>query len=133
MKLLLIMNEERQLPEGVFTDRELNISIGRKLITTPLDANDDIIMMDKLACIMGVVFSLDKLDNTDNLEDRRLSNVLLRYHVTGSVELTSFEPVAPQYKRLKNDEFTSLTLRIMDRKDNGITDGPGMTIVLHIR
>ena len=53
--------------------------------------------------------------------------------MTGSEEFTNIKPVAPQYKRLKNGEFASLTLRIMDQKDNGIIDGPGMTIVLHIR
>ena len=35
-KVLLIMNEEKQLSEVVFTNREINVSIGRKLITTPL-------------------------------------------------------------------------------------------------
>ena len=92
-------------------DRELNASLGRKLITTPMDGNNEIIKMDKLACITEMVFSLDELNNTDNLEDRRLSNVLLRYHVTGSEEFTSFEP---QFKRHKNGEFASQTLRIMD-------------------
>ena len=83
-KVHLIMNEEKQLPEGVFMDRKLNVSVGRKLITTPLNANDNIIKMDKLACITEMVLSLDELDSTDNLKDGRLSNVLLRYHVTGS-------------------------------------------------
>ena len=86
LKVLLIMNEERQLQEGVLMDRELNASIRRKLITTPLDANDNIIKTEKLTCIMEMVLRLEELDNTDNLEDRRLSNVLLRYHVTGSVQ-----------------------------------------------
>ena len=90
------------MQEGVFMDRELNASIGRKLISTPLDANDNIIKTDKLVCITEVVFSLNELDNTDNLEDERLSNILLSYHVTSSEEFTSFEPVAPQYKRFKN-------------------------------
>ena len=133
LKVLLIMNEERQLPEGVFTDRELNTFIGRKLITTPLDANDNIVKTDKMACVTEVVLNLDKLNNTDNLEDRRLNNVLLKNHVTGSEEFTSFEKVAPQYTRLEKGKFTLLTLRIMEQKDNGITDGQGMTTVLHIR
>ena len=69
VKVLLIMKKERQLPEGVFMDRELNESIERKLITTPLDANDNIIKTDKLAHVMEMVLSLDELNNTDNLED----------------------------------------------------------------
>ena len=129
VKVLLIMNEEKMLPEKMFLDRNLNTSVGRKVITTPLDTNDNIIKGDKLACVTKVVISLDELDNTDNLEDGRLSNVLLRYHVTGSEKFTSHT----QYKRLKNGEFTSLTLRIMDQKDNSITDGLGMAIILHIR
>ena len=133
VKVLLMTNEERQLLGGVFMDRELNTSIGRKLITTPLDANNYIIKTDKLACITEVVLSLDELNNTVKLENRKLRNIPHRYHVTSSQEFMGFEPVAPQYKRLKNGEFASLTLRITDQKDNGITDGPGMTIVLHIR
>ena len=127
LKVLLITNEERQLLEGVLTDRKLNASIGSKLITTLLCANNNIIKTNKLACFMKVVLSLDELNNTDNLEDGRLSNFLLRYHVTGSEEFMS------QYKRLQNSEFTSLTLRIMDQKDNDITDGLRLTMVLHIR
>ena len=53
--------------------------------------------------------------------------------MTGSEEFMSFEPITPQYKRLKNGEFTSLTLRIIDQRNKGITDGLGMIIVLHIR
>ena len=47
LKVLLIMNKEKQLLERVFMDRELNVSIGKTLITTPMDANDNIIKMDK--------------------------------------------------------------------------------------
>ena len=132
LKVLLITNEERQLLEGVFMDGELNVPIGRKLTTTPLDANDNIVKTDKLVCVTEMVLSLDELNNTDNLDDGRLSNVLLRYHVIASEQFMSFEPVAPQYKRLKNGKFTSLTLRMMDQKDNGITVGLGMTIVLYV-
>ena len=74
-----------------------------------------------------------ELDNTDNQEDRNLSNVLLRHHETANAEFTSFEPVTPQFKGLKNWELNSLTLKTMDQKDNSITDSLGMTIVLHIR
>ena len=88
---------------------------------------------DKFAHVMEVVLSLDKLNNTDNLEDEKLSNVLLRCQVTCSEEFMSFEPVALQYKRLKNGEFTSLILRMIDPKDISITDGLELIIVLHIR
>ena len=65
------------------------------------DADENVMKMDKFAGIMEMVLSLDKLDNTDKLEDERLSSILLRYHVAGSEEFMSFEPVAPHYKRLK--------------------------------
>ena len=101
VKVLLITNEEKMLPEKMFLDRDLNTFVGRKVITTPLDANVNIIKVDKLACVTEMVISLDELDNTDNLEDRRLSNVLLRYLVTGSEEFKSFEPVTPSIRDLK--------------------------------
>ena len=101
---MLIMNKEKQLLEWVFMDRELNMSVGRKLITTPLDVNDNIIKTDKLAHVMEVALSLDKVDNTDNLEDGRLNNVLLRYHVTGSEEFKSFEPITHQYNLSVNSK-----------------------------
>ena len=43
------------------------------------------------------------------------------------------EPKTPQYRKLKNGEFTSLNLRITDQNNNVITDGPQVTVVLHIR
>ena len=133
MNAQLITNEEKLLPKGKFTGRELSAFVGRKEVTTLLDTNENVVKMDKLACVMEVVFSLDELDNTDFLEDRNLSNVLLRHHVTANGEFTSFEPVAPQYNKLNKGEFASLTLRIMDQKYDSITDGLGMTTVLHIR
>ena len=42
-------------------DREQNISIRKKLITTLLDANDNIVKMDKLACITEMILSLNEL------------------------------------------------------------------------
>ena len=44
-----------------------------------------------------------------------------------------FEPDIPQYKKLKNGEFTSLTIRKADQNNNTITDGPQVTVVRHIR
>ena len=80
-----------------------------------------------------MILNLDELDNTDNLEDERPSNILLTYHVTADKDFTCFEPNIPQYKKLKNGELVSLTLRITDQKNGIITDGPQVTVVLHIR
>ena len=52
---------------------------------------------NKLAGIMEVVLNLDKLDNTDNLENRKPSNTLFMYHVTAYEDFTHFEAYTPQY------------------------------------
>ena len=80
-----------------------------------------------------MVLNLNELDNTDNLEDGHFSNALLTYHVTANEDFTRFKPQTPQYKKLNNGEFVSLTLRITDQKNNIITDSPKVTVVLHIR
>ena len=53
--------------------------------------------------------------------------------MTSDGDFICFEPDIPQYKKLKNGEFTSLTLRIMDQNGNVITDGLQVTVVLHVR
>ena len=69
---------------------------------------------NKLAGFTEMVISLNELKNSDNLEDGKPRNVLLRHHMTK--ECTNYEPVIPQYKKLKNGKFTSITLTIMDQK-----------------
>ena len=44
-----------------------------------------------------------------------------------------FEPYIPQYKKLKNGEIVSLTLRITHMKNSIMTDGLAKTVVLHIQ
>ena len=124
----MITNEEGQLPEGVFTGRELNEFVGRKRITASLDTKENVLKANKLAGIMEMVISLDELDNNDNLESGRLSSILRQYYVSDSEEFINFEPVTTQYKRLKNWELNS---EIMDQKGNTITNCLGMTIVLN--
>ena len=92
-----------------------------------------VIKKNKLKGITEMSLNLNELDNSDNLEDGRPSNSLLTYHVTSNKDFMSFEPQTPQYKKLKNREFTFLTLRIKDQNNNIITDGPQVTVVLHIR
>ena len=53
--------------------------------------------------------------------------------MTDDKDFTRFEPQTPQYRKLKNGEFTSTNLRITDQNNNVITDGPQVTVVLHIR
>ena len=96
-------------------------------------SDDWVIKTNKLEGITEMIINLDELDNTDNLEDGRPSNALLTYHVTADEGFMRFEPNIPQYKKLKNRKFTSLSLRITDQNGNIITDGPKVTVVLHIR
>ena len=70
-----------------------------------------------------MVFNLDELDNTNNLENGSPSNTLFTYHVTSYVSYC---------KKHKNGEFVSLTLRIKYMKNSIVTDGPMTTVVLHI-
>ena len=71
-----------------------------------------------------MIINLDELNNSNNLDDGRPSNTLFMYHVTDDKDFTRFEPQTPQYRKLKNDMITSLTLRITDQNNNIITDGP---------
>ena len=88
--------------------------------------------MNKLKVIIEIPLNLNELNNSDNLQDGRPSNELLTYHVTSNEDFMYFEPQTPQYRKLKNGEFTSLNLRITDQNNNVITDGLQVTVVLHI-
>ena len=80
-----------------------------------------------------MMINLNELNDSDNLKDGRPSNELLTYHVTDDEDFTRFEPQTPQYRKLKNGEFTFLNFRMTDQNNNIITDGPQVTVVLHIR
>ena len=73
------------------------------------------IKMNKLANITEMIFNLEEINNTDNLEDRRPSNTLFTYYVSGSEDFMHFEPKTTQYKKLKNGKIVSLTLKITDQ------------------
>ena len=96
------------------------------------EIDDEVTKTNKLKGITEMIINLDELNNSINLKDGRPSNELLTYHVTDDKDFTRFEPQNPQYKQLKNGEFTSLNLRITDQNNNVITDGLQITVVLHI-
>ena len=75
---------------------------------------------------------LNELDNSNNLEDGLPSNTLFTYYVTGPEYSMHFEPVTPQYKKLKSGMNNSLSLKITDQAGKVISNGPGTTVVLHI-
>ena len=98
-----------------------------------LDSRNDIQRTNKLVNGTKITISLNKLNNSDNLEDGKPSNTLFAHFVTSPEHFTGFEPQSPQYEKLKNDTITSLTLAITDQNNNIITDGPEVTVVLHIQ
>ena len=115
-----------------YAGRELISILEGMVAFTHFVKDDRVVKMNKLRGITEMIFNLNELDNTDNIEDERPGNALLAFHVTANEDFTRFEPHIPQYKKLKNGKLVSLTLRIMDQKNNIITDGPQVTVVLHI-
>ena len=114
-------------------DRELLSMLEGIIELNQFEVDDQVTKTNKLKGITEMIINLDELDNSDNLRDGTPSNELLTYYVTDDKDSAHFEPDTPQYKALKNGEFTSLTLRITDQNNNVITDGPQVTVVLHMR
>ena len=133
IEMLSVTGKKIVLNKGVYTDNELNPLIGMELKSQMLDSRNDIQRTNKLVKGTKITISLNELNNSDNLEDGKPSNTLFMYFVTSPEYFTRFEPQSPQYKKLKNDTITSLTLAITDQNNDIITDRPEVTVVLHIR
>ena len=127
-----ISNMKRMILSGTYAGRELLSMLEEIVELNQFEVDDQVTKMNKLKGITEMIINLDELNNTNNLKDGRPSNSLLMHHVTSNEDFMSFEPHIPQYKALKNGEFTSLALRITDQNINAITDGPQVTVVLHI-
>ena len=132
-ELLLKTGKKIVLNKGVYMNKELNTLIGTELKSQMLDSRNDILRTNKLVNGTKITISLNELYNSDNLEDGKPSNTLFTYFVTSPEYFMCFEPQSPQYKKLKNDTITSLTLTITDQNNDLITDGLEVTVVLHIR
>ena len=128
-----ISDTKKLIPSKTYAGREFISMLEGMVELAHFEADDQVIKTNKLRGITEMDLNLNELDITDNLEDGRPSYSLLTYNVTDDKDFTRFEPHTPQYKKLKNGDFTSLTLRITDQKNNIITDGPQVTVVLHIR
>ena len=128
-EVLSITDKKIVLNKGVYMDKELNSLIGMELKLQMLDSRNDIQRTNKL--VNGTKITV--IFNSDNLEDGKPSNTLFTYFVTSPEYFMHYEPKSPQYKKLKNDTITSLTLAITDQNNDIITDGPDVTVVLHIR
>ena len=133
IEVLLKTSRKIVLNKGVYMDKELNSLIGMELRMQMIDSREDVLRTNKLEKVKKMTISSNELDNSDNLQDGRPSNTFFTYYVTGSEYSTHFKPCTPQYKKLKNGMITSLTLKITDQAGNIVTDGPGTTVVLHIK
>ena len=123
---------KKLIPSKTYAGRELLSMLEGMTAFTQFVNDERVSKKNKLRGITEMIINLNEFDNSDNLKDGRPSNTLLTYHVTDDKDFTHFDPHTPQYKRLKNRDLTSLTLRITDQKNNIITDGPQVTVVLHI-
>ena len=128
-----ISDSKKLIPSGSYAGRELISMLEGIVELKQFEVDDQVTKTNKLKGITEITLNLDELNNSVNLKDGRPSNELLTYHMTDDKDFTRFEPQNPQYKKLKNEEFTSLTLRITDQNNNVITEGPQVTVVLHIR
>ena len=133
IEVLSITGKKIVLNKGVYTGKELNSLIGTELKSQMLDSSNDIQRTNTLVNGTKITISLNELDSSDNLKDGKPSNTLVTYYVTSPEYFTLFEPQSPQYKKLKNDTITSLSLAIMDQNNNIITDGLETTVMLNIR
>ena len=131
LKLKLVDGSEKEVLNKTYTSRELNAFVEGKHIISDLGNDPWIIKTNKLAKVTNMIFKLDELDNTNNLEDGEPSNTLFTYYMPGSEDFMRFEPKTPRYEKLKNGEIVSLTLRITYQNNNIITNGPGTTVVFH--
>ena len=127
-----ISDAKKMIPSGTYASRELLSMLEGIIERNQFEIDDQVTKKNKLKGITEITLNLDELDNSDNLKDVRPSNELFTYHVTSNEDFMHFEPQNTQYKKLNNGEFTSLNLRITDQ-NNVITDGPQVTVVLHIR
>ena len=128
-----ISNTKKLIPSGRYAGRELISMLEGIIELNQFEVDDQVTKTNKLKGITEITLNLNELNNSNKLKDRRPSNELLTYHVTDDKDFTHFEPQTPQYRKLKNGEFTSLNLRITDQNNNVITDGPQVTVVLHVR
>ena len=127
-----ILDAKKTIPSGIYAGRQL-LSIAERIVElNQFEIDDQVTKTNKLKGITEITLNLDELNNSVNLKNGRPSSELLIYHVTDDKDFTRLEPQNPQYKKLKNGEFTSLNLRIADQ-NNVIIDGPQVTVVLHIR
>ena len=133
LRSVMDSDSKKLIPSGTYASRELLSMLEGIVELDKFLVADQVTKTNKLKGITEMIINLDELNNNVNLKDGRPSNTLFTHHVTDDKDFMHFEPQTPQYKALKNGEFTSLTLRITDQNYSVITDGLQVTVVLHIR
>ena len=128
-----ISDTKKMIPSGTYAGRELLSMLEGMVELNEFLLDDQVSKKNKVKGITEMILNLNELDNSDNLKDGRPSKELLTYYVTDDKDFMHFEPCTAQYKKLKNDTITSLTLKITDQNGNIITDGLHVTVVLHIK
>ena len=102
-----ISNTKQLIPSRTYAGREMLSMLEGMVELNKFLVDDQVTKTYKLKGITEMIINLDEVDNSNDLEDGRPSNSLLTYDVTSNEDFASFEPQNPQYKKLKNGEFTS--------------------------
>ena len=102
-----ISDTKKIIPSGTYAGRELLSMLEGIIDLNQFEVDDQVIKTNKVKGITEMIINLDELNNSDNLKDGRPSNTLFMYFVTDDKDFTHFEPQTPQYRKLKNGEFTS--------------------------
>ena len=77
-----ISDTKKLIPSRTYAGRELFSILEGMIELAHFETDDQVIKKNKLRGIIEMIFDLNELDNTDNLEDGRPSISLLTYHVT---------------------------------------------------
>ena len=101
IEVLSVTGKKIVLNKGVYMDKEQNSLIGMKLKSQMLDSRNDIQRTNKLVNGTKITISLNKLDNSDNLEDGKPSNTLFTYFVTSPEYFMLFKPQSHNIKNLR--------------------------------
>ena len=102
-----ISDRKKMISSGTYASRQLLSMLEGIIELNQFEVDDQVTKTNRLKGITEITPNLDELNNSDNLKDGRPSNSLLTYYVTSNEDFTRFEPQNPQYKKLKNREFTS--------------------------
>ena len=99
---------QKLISSKTYAGREL-LSVLEGLTAFTHFVNDDrVVWTNKLSGITEMILNLDKLHNTDNLEDGRHSNTLFTFHVTADEDFTIVSK--PKSYSTRNLKMESLSL-----------------------